>query len=552
MTTGPLSALDRATANLLKILTQRDPYVALQEGLEWLLDTARAEGGALDFASPPQRIRLRAGHLPDSVWAIVEHWERSRLGSGDSGIVATNPPRQGTLRDGRAVIELPLSSAATDVGACLLVFPPHHRLDKTQQAHLSRFSRILGAIASLLQELTLTQARLERGALLADIGRRLTSTLDLSQLLQETMQQAMAVMQAHASSLMLLDPETNELVMEIVHGNKREKLQHFRMPITQGIAGWVARTGEPLIVNDPAADPRFNPNVDRHTGFVTRSILCVPLQIKGRTIGVLQVLNKPSETGFDEEDLELLRTLASQAAIAIENARLYRNLQEEHDKIIRAQEEVRRELARNLHDGTVQLLSALAMSADFARQLSKRSPELLETELETIRQLANRAIQETRTLLFELRPIILETRGLAAALESYVERLNERGSPGPHITLEIPFGLPRLPATIERTLFAIIQEAVNNALKHAGATTIQVTVRLTSTALEVAVQDDGEGFDLQQIQATYAHSGSLGLVNMRERAELIEADLRIESAPNEGTRVIVRLPLQTLLPIPAL
>ncbi|HBY98251.1 MAG TPA: histidine kinase [Chloroflexi bacterium] len=552
MTPGPFPALDRSLASLLPILRQREPNTALREGLERLLEAAGADGGALYFACGRQTVLLRAGHLPDSTWAVVEQWERTRPSPGDPGSALTRATKPAILQDGRPIVELPLSGLATVVGSCLLVFPPHQHLDQTRQAHLRALAAILGAIGGLLQELALTQSRLERAALLSEIGQALASTLDLPQLLQETMRQAMAIMQAQASSLMLLDNETNELVYEIVHGAKRDQLRQFRMPITQGIAGWVARTGQPLIVNDPGADPRFNRNVDRTTGFVTRSILCVPLQMKGRTIGVLQVLNKPSDSGFDEEDLELLRALASQAAIAVENARLYRNLQEEHDRIIEAQEEVRRELARNLHDGTVQLLSALAMNVEHARRLWQHAPERVDAELETIYEIANRAIQETRTLLFELRPIVLETQGLAAALESYVTRLNERGSTGTRVVLAIPCDLPRLPPKIERTLFAIIQEAVTNALKHAKATTIQVSVELSADVLEVLVQDDGYGFDLQRTQATYDRSGSLGLVNMRERAELIQADLRIESQADHGTRVVVRLALKTVPPTEAL
>src|SRR5690606_24682778 len=129
--------------------------------------------------------------------------------------------------------------------------------------------------------------------------------------------------------------------------------------------------------------------------------LCVPLEIKGRIIGVLQVLNKRSDIGFTREDLDLMRTLASQAAIAIENARLYRDLQEERDRIIQAQENVRRELARDLHDGTTQLLSALSMNIEHAQTLLDHAPELVRPELDSMKQLADRAIRETRTLLFE-------------------------------------------------------------------------------------------------------------------------------------------------------
>lgn len=547
MSTGPLPALDSSVADLFLMLKQRDLNTALRAGLARLLEAAGAEGGTLCFATGARSITLRMGHLPTPALAMVEQWERALLSRLSQGPLFAEITNQAALGDGRTLLKLPLSGPDTIVGNCTLVLPPRHTLSESKYAHVRTLANITGNIAGLLQDLGQTQTRLERLGLLYEIGQALASTLDLPQLLRDTMQLAQDVMHAQASSLMLIDRDTNELVYEIVHGTKRDQLRRFRLPLGEGIAGWVAQQGQPIIVNDPDNDARFNRKVDIRTGFLTRNILCVPLQIKGHTIGVLQVLNKQSTEGFDDEDLELMRTLGSQATVAIENARLYRDLREERDKIIQAQEDVRRELARNLHDGTVQLLSALSMSVEHLRTLMKRAPELVDAELDSMSAIIGRAIRETRTLLFELRPVVLETQGLTAALQSYVERLNEAG-PGTRVRLSVPADLIRLPAKVERTLFAIVQEAVNNARKHAGGTFIEVVATMRHDLLELAIRDDGAGFDLHQTQAKYDQSGSLGLINMRERAELVEADLSIESKRTQGTKITISLPLTRLQP----
>jgi signal transduction histidine kinase len=547
MSTGPLPALDSSVADLFLMLKQRDLNTALRAGLARLLEAAGAEGGTLCFAIAERSITLRMGHIPTPAMGMVEQWERALLSRLSQGPLFAEITNQAALGDGRTLLKLPITGPDTVVGNCTLVLPPRHSLTETKYAQVRTLANITGNIASLLQDLSQTQTRLERLGLLYEIGQALGSTLDLPQLLRDTMQLAQDVMHAHASSLMLIDRETGELVIEIVHGSKRDQLRRLRIPMNQGIAGWVATNGQPIIVNDPDSDPRFTRNVDLRTGFMTRNILCVPLQIKGQTIGVLQVLNKQSDEGFDDEDLELMRTLASQAAVAIENARLYRNVREDRDKIIQAQEDVRRELARNLHDGTVQLLSALSMSIEHLRTLMKRAPEMVDGELDSMSAIIQRAIRETRTLLFELRPVVLETQGLAAAFQSYVERLNEAG-PGTKVRLVIPPDLMRLPAKVERTLFAIVQEAVNNARKHAEASFIEVKLTPTEDYLDLIIHDDGKGFDIQKMQERYDQSGSLGMINMRERAELVEAELSMESSRGHGTKITVRFPLTRLQP----
>ena len=161
----------------------------------------------------------------------------------------------------------------------------------------------------------------------------INSTRNLDQLLKIIMQSAEKVMQAEASSVFLIDSEKNELFFEIATGPKEEEVKKIRLKMGEGIAGWVAYTGESLLVPDVSKDPRFARRVDEQTMFITKSVICVPLKVRNQTIGVVQVLNKIGGGNFSKTEIKFLEALASQAAIAIENANLYEHLEERAEQL---------------------------------------------------------------------------------------------------------------------------------------------------------------------------------------------------------------------------
>jgi len=165
-------------------------------------------------------------------------------------------------------------------------------------------------------------ATLER---LLEISSLLNSTLKLDELLGEIMSSATELTGAETSSLLLLDEEAGELTVEIATGKPGEAVVRQQVPAGQGIAGWVVENGEAVVVDDPKSDERFYGGIDEKTGFETRNMLAVPMKTKDRTIGVIEAINK-SDGSFDERDEKVTTALANQAAIAIENARLYERL----------------------------------------------------------------------------------------------------------------------------------------------------------------------------------------------------------------------------------
>ncbi|MGC8880311.1 MAG: histidine kinase, partial [Anaerolineae bacterium] len=301
--------------------------------------------------------------------------------------------------------------------------------------------------------------------------------------------------------------------------------------------------GKPLIVHDVTQDARFYPRISLEFNFPARSILCVPLIVRGSVIGALEVLNKTGDAQFTVEDRDMLTILAAQSAVAIENARLYQNLREEHNRLVAVEAEVRHRLARDIHDGPAQMLASVIMNAHFVREaLARGSVEMALREMDEVLSLAEKALRQIRTLLFNLRPVTLEMKGLVPALEIYVNMLqqNERFS----VALQIENEIARLNHEAESAIFAVIQEAISNVRKHAEAS--QAIIRLAVTEegyLEVSVKDNGVGFDPGAISQACAERGSLGVLTMQERALSLQGSLSIRSRPGEGTEVQLRLPL---------
>lgn len=150
----------------------------------------------------------------------------------------------------------------------------------------------------------------------------INSTLDEEKLLQLIMKAIKDVMEAEASSLLLLDPNTNELYFSTVEGGS-EHIKEIRIRSDQGIAGHVMQTGKPLIVNDVSKSEFFLKTVDQKTSFQTRSVLCVPIISRNKAVGVLEALNKKEGKDFNEEDLKLFTAFSNQVSVAIDNAKLY-------------------------------------------------------------------------------------------------------------------------------------------------------------------------------------------------------------------------------------
>jgi len=377
-----------------------------------------------------------------------------------------------------------------------------------------------------------------------EVAGSLTSELNLGPLLHKIMGAAVEVMSASAGSLLLLDELTDELVFEVIKGGGGESLKGVRMSRDKGIAGWVATHRKPLIVDDVNKDNRYYQSIASSFDFKLTSLLCVPMISRNKLIGVLQVLHSTPGRYFGSMEQQLLTTFGNQAAIAIENARLYESLKDERDHLLVVEDEIRKRLARDLHDGPTQLLAAIIMSLGFTKELIKRAPEHASSEIEQNVSVAEKALKQLRTLLFDLRPIILETQGLVPALEVYTQRLKETDNL--NIILSVEDEFERLSGKAEVAVFAVIQEMVNNAKKYAQASRIDIILRPDESqdTLTVLIKDDGVGFDVHAVMSGYDERGSLGMINTHERTEAINGTFKISSEIGHGTEASLILPLR--------
>jgi HD-GYP domain-containing protein (c-di-GMP phosphodiesterase class II) len=179
-----------------------------------------------------------------------------------------------------------------------------------------------------MRKLKQIEEKVVRLALLSQLGQILNSTLDHKEIRRRAMEAATQLMKAEAGSLLLVDEGKRQLYFEVALGNREEDIKRIPLNFGEGIAGWVAQHGKPLIVNSPKKDPRFFKGVDERTEFKTRNIICVPVRVKEKIIGVLEAINKQERGGFNRADLSLFISLADQVAIALDNSRLYQELEE--------------------------------------------------------------------------------------------------------------------------------------------------------------------------------------------------------------------------------
>lgn len=390
-------------------------------------------------------------------------------------------------------------------------------------------------------DLAALQSRITALETLLRVTRELTAELDHKALLTKILSAAMEVSQSTAGSVLLYDAAAQTLVFRVVVGGGGDALKDTQMPVTEGIAGEAFSKQRAVVVDDAESDPHYFAPPASSVGMRIRQLIAVPLTAQGRPLGVLEVLNKRTDENYTDDDVELLMAFAAQSGIALENARLYGQVLSERDRILAVEAAVRHELARELHDGPVQLLSVLVMQARLVRETAKFQPGHVPTEILPLEATASKALYQTRNIMFDLRPLILEEQGLGPALEQYVLRM--RMVEPFRVHLEAATLHTRFQPKEEAALFSILQEAVNNAKKHAKPANLWIDAREQGAALEIVVQDDGRGFDVNQVQSEYAARGSLGLLNMRERAEMVNGMLDISSRPNEGTRVKLTVPL---------
>ncbi len=340
------------------------------------------------------------------------------------------------------------------------------------------------------------QARLDHLLSLFQRMAELTATLNYEKVLDLSLDAGAAALGAQDGRLIsvLLLFEGEDLTIASSRGLPVSD-QRAVFPAAEGMFEAALRTGVVQVSHDPPHDPEL-----RRLAAVgpCRAAVVLPLVVGLDAFGVM-LFADPRPESFGRDRLDLLEAVARQAVGALQNAKLYQNLLHEKERITAIHEEARRKLARDLHDGPTQSISAIAMRVNFARRLMERDAKSAADELFKIEELARRTTKEIRQMLFTLRPLALESQGLVSALEQLAGQVSETYQQDVKVEAEASVA-DDMELGKQGVVFFIIEEAVNNARKHAQAGHILIRLRREGELLLVEVKDDGIGFDLGAVE----------------------------------------------------
>ena len=365
-----------------------------------------------------------------------------------------------------------------------------------------------------------------RAEALARIAARLNAHLSLDGVTKAVCEETALAMEADSILLLLFDDKEMALVPAASTGMPLGFAEQY-IPIPIKFYEASVDPLNPTIVLSDTNNSADLPNSHLFKKYDVRSIAAVSLIREQQLIGMLGIYCFHDQREFSPDELALLKGLADQATQAIDNAQL-RNQAEQA-----AVAEERSRLARDLHDSVTQsLYSQMLYSEAASRQLATGDVKEVSQHLRILRQTAHQALQEMRLLVFELRPPVLDEEGLVAAIDTRLEAVEGRS--GQHTEL-IADGDLHLSPEMESNLYRIVQEALNNVLKHADAHKVIVSLTQNGNIVTLEIIDDGSGFDVSSSQSL----ASFGLKGMRERVSQMGGVIEVHSKPNEGTRVKV-------------
>lgn len=414
-------------------------------------------------------------------------------------------------------------TASQIAGGKLNQIAPIHRNDEVgtlAAAFNSMTGQLRGLIADLDRQVAARTQTLERRALQletsARVSREITSILDIDPLLERVADLIRDAFGYYHVLIFLRDGDALVLRANTA-GINRDPALALPMDIIS-LNTEAARMGVPVVVGDVTREPRYRAST---TLTDTRAELVIPLKVGDELIGTLDV-HSTAHHAFTPEDVLVNQSLGDQIAIAIHNARLY---DRSRDLAVR---EERNRLARDLHDSVIQSLYSLSLLSEGWR----RSTES-DAHLERVSEISRQALKEMRLLVYELRPLGLQHDGLLGALHQRLEAVERRAGIETRLRADDVY---ELPAAIEEGLYWIAQEALNNALKHAGASQIAVRLDSTDTNIVLTISDDGAGFEPCNVNY------GMGLQNMTERAQRLGGTVQIASAPGAGTTIMVAIP----------
>jgi signal transduction histidine kinase len=391
--------------------------------------------------------------------------------------------------------------------------------------HFNRMaSRLQESYADLEQKVA---DRTKELATLNAVATQASQSLDLEEILKNALGEVLAAMNMKCGQAFYLNDDSQTLVSIAQQGYSEAFVSKTaRLPLRSSLIGAATEEGGPVVQELASHRPDALHDILEAEG--VQLVLCVPLVAQNRVVGAINLTSRHPRT-VTAEELSLLASIGHQIGVAVDNARLYEQAQQ------LAVMKERNRLARDLHDSVTQALYGVTLYAEAAgRQLLSGDSDMVADHLREIRSTAQESLREMRLLIFELRLPALRSEGLAAALQARLESVEAR------VGLDTVFrveGDSKLAPDVEDGLYRIAQEALNNTLRHAHATTVSVVLHHNSSVVGLCIEDDGIGFD--PVEARGRHG--FGLKGMEERVARLGGTLSVLSSPGEGTRIEVEV-----------
>ncbi len=389
---------------------------------------------------------------------------------------------------------------------------------------------------------------------LVGFTRRLSNVLDLGELAETMLQSVARAMRTSGAYLLLPDMESGDFIPQFVQPKTAaQSMAEVRFKKDNPIVTWLARGGKAMRRELIDTSPEFKslPQQERDDLNALDAELLFPLRSKGKLVGILGVGRKRTKALYSQDEMDLLMTMATEAAIAIENAGILDNLKRQQLRVaqllaetVQAQEEERKRVSVELHDSVAQwLVGASYTIQSIPHLLPEANGEQARRELAEIEKTIDQSIRELRRVMSDLHPPALEELGLVNALRQIVEKLGRDGITAHFQIQGVP---PSLPPSIEISIYRIVQEALSNIRKHSGATEVEAWLEFGPESISVEVHDNGKGFDLPKTVASEVAVHHMGLMGMKQRAETFGGTLRIDTGPGKGTTISLTVPTDEL------
>jgi len=452
--------------------------------------------------------------------------------------------------------ECPLRKVLQRGGLKTLIHPYRNKYVKITMWPLKNSHGKIDAVVELRRDVT-AERELEMQILrrhhhldaLSRISCAVSGLWNLDAILNTAMDIVLQIFAGSVGGILLFDEQIQKLYYKVHRGLSAKYAEEMCLTMNEGIAGKVAQTGEPILLEDISKDPdAARPDLISTEGL--KGFVSVPLKAKDKIMGVMNIASYlPGQ--FSPDDMYLLNSIGYQLGIAIEQANLYKTIDDARERYqillrqaLTIQEQERKRIARELHDETGQELTALALNLQAISEMIEMSSHAdaeIKAILKKTHSLAVHTGTELTKLIRELRPTLLDTLGLPAAIHQLAE--TTLSSQGVNVSTEFEGMDQRLPAEIELALFRITQEAISNIVRHSEAKNASIRVECNANKCVLHVADDGKGFDVSKITNIDESGRGAGLFGMEERVTIAGGECAIDSQPGQGTKVIATVPI---------